>query len=97
MAWKPVHKEPEDSAWKALVSRAAMLLVGLALLFASYKCISKGMEISADLRDRGSGVRLSGRSTAIFWLGALATGLPGLALTVAGVMPTSFMERFVGD
>ncbi len=108
MAWKPIYEQPKDSAWKTLVSRVTMLVFGVLLLFACYKCVSKGLEITAELTEtlperRSSSVHRSraaqgvATATGMFWIGAAATGLPGLALAIAGVMPTSFLERFVGD
>ena len=104
MAWQPMPQyQQKDTAAKRVASRVAMLLLGIGLLWASWHCIRAGRAVTAELVETRSG-RITPRrargiatGTGIFWLGAAATGLPGLALTGMALVPVSLMERFAGE
>ncbi len=83
-----------------------MLLLGLALMYGSYKCVSTGIEIRQDNVQRieqygGNDVsprirrRRTGSGAGIFFMGAALLGAPGAAFSFFSLMPTSLMEKFV--
>ena len=99
MAWKPVHRESQETVWHRLIARGTMLVLGLALLYGAWACASTAIDIRRDIREWGEeyGSRSSHRhnasGTGLFWLGAAACGLPGTMLTLFGIVPASAYEK----
>ena len=100
---KPV--KTGDPLGVVLVSRAAMLVLGLGLLAGSYGCFTLAFsvgdamdEVRADAEDgpRRTRVRARGAEAGIRvlpMLGGGVLGVAGLALTTAGLLPGRVLER----
>jgi hypothetical protein len=104
MEWRPIQPKQAGPSpfFRAIISRATMLLLAAALLFASYKCLHVVKRAWAETDEFNppspasvSGVRarkLTGTGLPL----AVGIGLGGLGLIVgaAAVLPTSLFERF---
>ena len=85
-------REPGEAWWKPVVSRAAMLIAGLVLLFGAWRCADLARTVTGEYRQMGvSGSRASGNMS-VFWIAAGVMAVLGGALTIGALMPTRFME-----
>lgn len=100
MAWQPVKRKQTGLSPRAreVVSKITMILAGLALCYASYKCFrASGMmadamaETSQRTSVRGS---TAGGVILLPFLGGVACGLLGLALVGCAVVTPKFLEQF---
>ncbi|MEM7808770.1 MAG: hypothetical protein AAF561_11730 [Planctomycetota bacterium] len=108
--WKPVRikpkpAEPAEPMWRRLVSRIAMALLGVAMLYGGYRTARVAIDIRQETYERVEGRNLSVRQerrqrktgTEIFWLATAALIIPGAGLVLFSVVPISVMEQFMSS
>lgn len=98
-----------DGIAGSLVSRAAMLVLGLGLLFGAYKCwqaynaVGEAMsEVRSGAADdspvpgtRGRANRGEGNIRVLPLIGMIALGVGGTVLALGSLTPMKVLERFV--
>ena len=91
------RREPESLA-REVVGRAAIALMGIALLWGSYRCFRAGADIQRDVSERAAArvdrPRAGGSGAPVFFGVVLA--LFGGPLALAAVVPVSVMEKLLG-
>src|SRR5688500_5082087 len=90
-------REPKSPA-REVVGRVAMAVVGLALLWGSYRCFRAGADIRRDVNERAAArvdrPRAGGSGAPAFFGAGLA--LFGAPLALAAVVPIAVMEKLLG-
>lgn len=92
---------PRPPLWREFVSRGALLVLGLALLYGAYRCFRLAGRFHADdvqRRERaspGDRHRRSDTSSLPFIAGVVLV-IPGGILAVASLLPVSVMEKVFG-
>lgn len=104
MRWAPIQmpEHPLSPQVRSLISRLTLIVVTIALAYASYRCIAFSVgvmqetaEINRELRATRPGARPQRSNVGLPLAIGIGLGVLGVATGLGAVMPSRFFERFV--